>query len=339
MSRTANDELRKDRMRAEVGLRPDGFTMLPNRLLLDRRFWAMLNSDRCVLLVLLAHRRQSTGEAFPAQRTIAALTGLGERTVRRAVARLSDGGWIKSKRGRAGAGRAEAALMTYRFPCFDPATMMAGTADDEAATLGFVPDTDVTESSDDGPAVHVTGSSCDDPAIRGRCSGHSSPMNRPELWPGNIRGTEDGTNSPAPPGRSRRSRRDYPAAFSAAWEAYGRRGAKWPACQQYARAIERIKAGDDPPQDPHAWLLGQIRAYRAAADAAGTEERYIVHFERWLRDDRWDADPATWEQQFAGRQNRASPAQQPAGEVEGTEQTAAEMEELKQRRAGGPTAR
>jgi len=145
---------------------------------------------------------------------------------------------------------------------------------------------------------------------------------------------EQSHTSDASPRAKPRARRSYSSQFETAWEAYGRRGAKWPAFGQYKAAIERIEASDNPPGDPHAYLLQQIRAFRGAATEAGVAERYIPHLERWLRDDRWESDAATWRRQFAGGHSRGSPAQQPVADVEGAEQTQQALDEIR-RRTGG----
>lgn len=308
-----NGELREDRLPAVTceGLNPDGFAMIPNRVILDRRYYALTPAARVVLNLLYAHRNNGNGTAWPSQQTIARITGLGLRTVGVAVDELRKVPFVTAKRKWTG----KKTQLTYLFALDDPDRCADSCATPVAQESAQRP----------GPLRRFAADRCAD-----SCALTDE---------GTDEGTDEEEHTSVPPSRNRRSRHSYSPTFTATWDAYGRRGAKWPACQQYTRAVERIQASADPPEDAHAWLLDQIRAYRSAAEAAGVEERYIPHLERWLRDDRWDADAATWRRQFAGGRNRASPASQPVADVETVAQTESTLAEIRQRRAGSKPER
>ena len=78
-------------------LNSNGFTRVPNSLLVDARFRALRPLHRDVLIALLAFRNHKTGEAFPGQRTLAELLGCGLSTVRVATQELEERGVVERR--------------------------------------------------------------------------------------------------------------------------------------------------------------------------------------------------------------------------------------------------
>jgi hypothetical protein len=72
-----------------------GWTPVPDLLLKHQRDLGLKASDLVVLLNLEHHRRQADQMVWPSAKTIAKRSGLGERTVRTSMRRLSDQGLIE----------------------------------------------------------------------------------------------------------------------------------------------------------------------------------------------------------------------------------------------------
>ncbi len=96
-------------------LNPDGWTRVPNSVLLDVRTAKLTGAELRVLLLLMAHRNCKTGLAWPSQKTLGQLAGLHRSTVAEAVAGLRRARMIKAQR----AWHAGATRLVYSFPSLD----------------------------------------------------------------------------------------------------------------------------------------------------------------------------------------------------------------------------
>lgn len=100
--------------------------------------------------------------------------------------------------------------------------------------------------------------------------------------------TPPATQRKAPATRARTSTRkprasyDYTPDFEDAWLAYGRRGNKAKAFQEWRAALQRLESRGEEAQT----ILDAIAPYRASC----SEERFVKHMERWLSGDGWDQE-------------------------------------------------
>ncbi|MBN2130213.1 MAG: helix-turn-helix domain-containing protein [Sedimentisphaerales bacterium] len=74
------------------------------------------------------------------------------------------------------------------------------------------------------------------------------------------------------------------------YDAYPRRVGRAKALQAIEKALQKI--GDRGQVDPHAWLLGRVKAF--AASPAGRAGQYTPHPTTWFNQDRFDDDDTEW---------------------------------------------
>ena len=126
------------------GISSDGWTRVPNTVLSADTANLTL-AARWVLVLLLAHRNQRTGLAWPSQDSIAQMSGLGRSTVGVSVAALQEAGLITAKllhhHGQT--------RLVYSFPCLD-----------RCAASGATPPTDRCAASGATGDVRQIGGRC-----------------------------------------------------------------------------------------------------------------------------------------------------------------------------------
>lgn len=71
-----------------------GFTIFPNRMLVDDRLTA---SDRSVAIVLYRFANNETGEAYPARATICELAKVSNNTLTKSIEKLVEYGYFTRK--------------------------------------------------------------------------------------------------------------------------------------------------------------------------------------------------------------------------------------------------
>lgn len=84
---------------------------------------------------------------------------------------------------------------------------------------------------------------------------------------------------------------EYTPEFEAAWDAYGRKGAKRAASREFIEAVKRVRARAQPPPDVAGWLSERAGLYRAIHDQHNLP-KFRKDFERWLKDGLYDFDEA-----------------------------------------------
>jgi hypothetical protein len=240
------------------------------------RLHAKVHSDRrltvadvCVAYFLIDRFNSNKGHAWPSQATLAALTGLSVRTVKRAVARLAAFGIITIKtRGRPG-----------RSSQYVP-------------NFGYGDSTDINPDPD--------GDSADTNMVTELCPQHGDRALSPNPLPsrsdneGMVRGPAE--RGLAPDGARRASGADAHASdgaapddgdaaaleFEAFWDAYPRKEGRAAAKKAFAAVRRR-----GVPLDI---LVSKARQY-AAAKAHLADPKYIKRPANWLIEECWLEDP------------------------------------------------
>lgn len=131
-------------------------------------------------------------------------------------------------------------------------------------------------------------------------SGHDSPSDSPERRKTQAHTVSVSVNgslsesSPDSEGGCKgetRTKPEYTPEFEAAWDAYGRKGAKRAASREFIEAVKRVRARAQPPPDVAGWLSERAGLYRAIHDQHNLP-KFRKDFERWLKDGLYDFDEA-----------------------------------------------
>jgi hypothetical protein len=212
-------------------------------------------SGKIVAGVLLDCLNTGTGRCDPSIETMQARSGLGRRSVTRAISELRETEWISQKRRRGTA--------TYSFNFAD---------DDEPEAAH--------QRADDAPAMTCLNA----PEMASLDAPRTAPLRETgnlesgKMKPGNV--------SPASGSRprSRFSEPDLSAAFDEWWPHYPKRVDKDAARRGHTRVLKAGKA-------TNAELIAGADRYAAQCAAVGTEARFIKGPERWLNAGCWADEP------------------------------------------------
>ena len=141
---------------------------------------------------------------------------------------------------------------------------------------------------------------------RSRQGGVKSGETRRQQAEGQSKGTSENgeghlntpSSSPSPSSSSRPAPKKKPTppdggAFGLFWDAVPNKVGKGAARKAYKQAIKRMSALGSP-EDARAHLLDRMTAFAATPKAKG---QYCPHPATWLNQDRYDDDPAMWQEQ------------------------------------------
>lgn len=206
---------------------------------------------RKAVLLVLADYADEAGSCFPGQETLARITELGVRTVRRALAELEDAGVIRREERR----RPDGLRTSDRYHLV-MTTGHSGRVDPPEP----VPHRPLTTASPATAAGH-------EPQVEPQVSGVTSR--------GQLALVAD--LPPAAPDRL--TARQVDDAFIAWWQEYPRRTGKGAARAAFTKAAQKV---------PVATLMDAARSF--AADPNRVDE-FTPHPATWLNQERWADDP------------------------------------------------
>ena len=199
-----------------------------------------------------------TGEAYPAQDTLAEVCGLKERALRNAIDQLSAGGYLEVRKGGWGHQNRYRMLITDRQENADQEDLLTGM--DVPVNEGA----DRQKCADQGNTDRQIRAAPD----RQKCAGESPSVNPFE-----------GDSPPLPPSHRKNDASD---AFEKFWKAYPRRVAKGTAEKAFAKIVRsgRVEIAE---------VIEGARRY--AGERAGQEERFTKHPATWLNGQCWLDEP------------------------------------------------
>lgn len=218
------------------------------------------SASKKLLLLTLASYADEHWACWPSQVTLAEVTELGERTVRRLLAEMEDDGLLRREERRRADGYRTSDRIILRPP---------------PAIVAAEPEPSPTDDNLTGQPVHIS------PATM---AGQELPVGTTRrTLPENARGQLSlvaASQPPAAPAVPRGTPSTGPLLdFEAFWAVYPRKAGKRAAREAWAKAVKRANPADI--------IAGAVR-YR---DDPNRDDAYTKYPQGWLNADRWEDDP------------------------------------------------
>jgi len=225
--------------------------------IVDSDRWRKLGVTAMRAFVAIALHADEHGKAFPRRETIAALIGASQRNTDRAIQTLEDRGLLTRHRG---GGRTPDGK--YRSTVYRIATGAQS---------------DTVEKANRGAERQLTGAQSDSQQGRRVTVNRGAERLTNNTVNSTVNNTENNTEN--------------------IYQAYPRRVGKSAALKAISKAIKRIAAGDDqpdegPPDDAAAWLLTKTRQF--ADSPAGQQGTFTPYPGTWFNQSRYLDNPAEW---------------------------------------------